>query len=327
MNTLIDSFGRAHTYLRISITDRCNLQCIYCMPSCGIKWKEHKEILTYEEIRRIATLFVNMGIKKIRLTGGEPIVRKNIEELVEKLALINGLETLAMTTNAVLLKDKVFTLKKSGLNALNISLDTLRKERFKQITKLDSLTNVLESINAAIQAGFNLLKLNVVVMKGINEDEILDFVYFLKDKPINIRFIEFMPFKGNEWEHSRFVPYLEMKKIIEEHYELIPIHNKTTNIAKDFCIEGFQGTISFITSMTESFCSTCNRIRLTADGSIKTCLFHSPEVSLRDAIRNGATDSEVTQMIQTALILKKIGHESADELIKIENQCMIQIGG
>ena len=327
ISTLKDNFGRTHTYLRISVTDRCNLRCIYCMPSEGIEWKTHHDILTYEEIRRIAKLFVGVGIKKIRITGGEPIVRKNIEELVEKLAMIPGLETLGMTTNAVLLKDKAFTLKKCGLNSLNISLDTLKKERFLEITKRDNLQNVLESIEAAILAGFNPLKLNVVVMGGINDDEILDFVYFVKDKPINVRFIEFMPFKGNMWDTAHFVSYSDMKKTISDHFELIPIYNETPSVAKDFCIEGFTGTISFITSMTESFCSTCNRIRLTADGSLKTCLFHTPEVSLRDAIRNGATDSELEFIILNVIKLKKIGHAPPDVLQKIENQCMIQIGG
>ena len=197
MNNLIDSFGRIHTYLRISITDRCNLRCTYCMPYEGIKWKEKKEILTFEEITRIAKLLVTMGVEKIRITGGEPTVRKNIEELIQKLAVIPGLKTLAMTTNGIGFKEKAFTLKDKGLNSINISLDTLKKDRFLKISKRDKLNEVLEGINAALLAGYSSVKLNVVIMAGVNDDEIIDFVKFVKDKPINVRFIEFMPFKGN----------------------------------------------------------------------------------------------------------------------------------
>ena len=326
-NTLVDSFGRKHTYLRISVTDRCNLRCTYCMPQEEIAWKEHDEILTFEEITKLAKIFVSMGIKKIRLTGGEPTIRKNIEELVKSLASIKGLETITMTTNGILLKDKAAILKKSGLNSLNISLDTLKKERFIEITKRYHFENVLLGIGAALSVGFFPLKLNVVVISGFNEDEIIDFVNFVKDKPINVRFIEFMPFKGNNWEYSQIVPYAKMRSIISNHFELVPINTEISSVAKDFCIEGFTGTISFITSMTENFCGTCNRIRLTADGSLKTCLFHIPELSLRNVMRNGATDSELKNMICNALMLKKKGHEPTLELDKIENQSMIQIGG
>ena len=326
-NILIDSFGRKHSYLRISVTDRCNLRCTYCMPQEEIIWKEHTEILTFEEITKLAKIFVSMGVKKIRLTGGEPTIRKNIEELVKNLTSIRGLEILSMTTNGILLKDKATTLKKNGLNSLNISLDTLRKERFIQITKRYHFEDVLLGIGAALSVGFFPLKLNVVVISGFNEDEIIDFVNFVKDKPINVRFIEFMPFKGNSWEYSKIFPYAKMRNIISNHFELIPINAETSSVAKDFCIEGFTGTVSFITSMTENFCGTCNRIRLTADGSFKTCLFHTPELNLRNAIRNGATDLELKNMICDALMLKKKGHEPVLELDKIENQSMIQIGG
>lgn len=327
MKQLVDSFGRVHEYLRISVTDRCNLRCIYCMPKEGIKWKERKEILTFEEIFRTSKLFVSMGIKKIRITGGEPMLRSNIESLIADLASLKGLETLAMTTNAFKLKEKALTLKMCGLNKLNISLDTLRKDRFKAITNRDNLDDVLAGINSALIAGFTPLKLNMVVMAKVNNDEIIDFIRFIKDKPINIRFIEFMPFKDNKWAVDRFVSYSKMRHIIQKHYELVPIKCQISEVAKDFCIEGFTGTVSFITSMTENFCLSCNRIRLTADGFLKTCLFHTPESSLRDAMRAGASDNELSDMIQNALTLKKKGHEPVEELVSIENQSMIQIGG
>lgn len=324
---LADKFGRIHTYLRIAVTDRCNLRCRYCMPSSGIEWKEHNEILTFEEITRLAKIFVELGIKKIRITGGEPLVRKNIEKLIEQLASLKRLETLAMTTNGVLLKDKAQILKEAGLSTLNISLDTLRQERFIQITNMDNLNNVLMGIGMALGVGFKQLKLNTVVMRGINDDEILDFVDFAKDKPINVRFIELMPFKGNNWDFSHFVPYLEIKKKIEEKFELIPIKNNQHDVAKDFCIEGFQGTVSFITSMTDSFCNSCNRVRLTANGSIKSCLFQKAEVNLRNAIQENISDTKIIDMIQHALTLKQEGHPNLEELVKLENQSMIEIGG
>lgn len=327
MENLVDSFGRVHKYLRISVTDRCNLRCVYCMPEAGIDWKERSEILTFEEIFRIAKLFVELGVNKVRITGGEPMIRKGIEDLVSRLSSLKELKTLAMTTNGIFLNQKAHALKLAGLNALNVSLDTLQKERFKLITRRDYLDDVLLGINSAIFAGFSPLKINVVVIHGMNDDEILDFVNFVKDKPINIRFIEFMPFKGNSWDYNKFVPYEKIKNLIQSCYELIPINTEVSAVGKDFCIEGFQGTISFITSMTENFCGSCNRVRLTADGIFKTCLFYPGEVSLRDAIRSGATDNVIKEMIMSTTVLKKRGHEPIDKLPQLENQSMIQIGG
>lgn len=327
MNKLVDSFGRKHSYLRISVTDRCNLRCTYCMPAGGIFWKEHSAILNYEEIRRLAKLFVELGVTKIRLTGGEPTIRKNIEDLIGKLSELAGIETLAMTTNGLFLKDKALTYKECGLNALNISLDTLKKERFIRITKRDNFESVINGILSSISAGFSQIKLNVVVMKGINDDEVLDFIDFIKDKPINIRFIELMPFKENNWDFSQFVPYSQIKETIEQKYKLISIKREASNVAKDFCIRGLLGTVSFITSMSESFCGNCNRIRLTADGKLKTCLFGNNEISLKDAMRRGATDSELTQMICDALYNKPLEHKPVEELVKEDNRRMIEIGG
>ncbi len=327
MNELTDSYGRKHSYLRISVTDRCNLRCTYCMPAGGIPWKENSEILNYEEIRRLAKLFTELGVTKIRLTGGEPTIRRNIEDLIGKLSELPGIETLAMTTNGLLLKDKALTYRECGLKALNVSLDTLKKERFIHITKRDNFEQAIDGIYSSISAGFSPLKLNVVVMKGINDDEILDFIDFVKDKPINLRFIELMPFKENNWDFSYFLPYAKIKEIIETKYKLIPIKGDASNVAKDFCIRGLLGTVSFITSMTESFCNTCNRIRLTADGKFKVCLFSNKEVDLKKAMRTGKTDLELTELILNALYNKPLEHKPMAELVREDNRRMIEIGG
>lgn len=324
---LTDRFGRRHTYLRISVTDRCNLRCTYCMPSEGIEWKPRSEILSYEEILRISRVFVGMGIRKIRLTGGEPLVRQNLEVLVEHLGLLEGLETLAMTSNGIFMKDKAKLLKDAGLHMLTLSLDTLRRDRFAQIAKRDQFDAVMAGIDASLSAGFETLKLNVVVMAGINDDEILDFIDFVKDKPINVRFIEYMPFKDNQWSTAGLMPYADMRRVIESRYELVPCRQEKSDVGKDFSIPGIQGTVSFITSMTESFCGSCNRLRLTADGSVKSCLFHPAEISLRDALRAGITDGDLSAMIHRAVMMKQEAHPPMADLVQVENRAMIQIGG
>ncbi len=327
MKKLIDRYGRIHTYLRISVTDRCNLRCTYCMPKEGIEWKEKKDILTFEEIIRLAKIFTELGIKKIRITGGEPTVRKDLENLIEGLARLPGLETLAMTSNGILLKDKVSIYRRAGLKVLNISLDTLKEKRFCEITFRDNFNDVIDGLYASISAGFNPLKVNVVVMKNFNDDEILDFVNFVKDKPINIRFIEYMPFTDNGWGVSKFVSYLEIRDKIQSKHDLIPVLNQSNNVAKDFLIPGFMGSVSFITSMSDSFCGTCNRVRITADGSLKSCLFYQPELSLRDILRSGANDEIIIEKIFSVIYEKKEGHPHMQDLKQHENQPMIQIGG
>lgn len=327
MNALTDGFGRQHTYLRISVTDRCNLRCHYCMPPEGISLRKTADLLTFEEIERIAGIFVEMGVEKIRLTGGEPLVRKNLEYLVERLARIPGLKTIAMTTNGVLLKDKVQILKEAGLKALNISLDSLRKERFKEITLRDDWDAVMAGILAAEAAGFESLKLNVVVMRERNADEINDFVNLIKDRCMNVRFIEYMPFKDNRWDSSTVVSYREVREIIESEFQLVPMENQPSDVAKDFKIKGHTGTVSFISSMTDSFCASCNRLRLSADGMIKSCLFYEPEVGLRDKLRQNCSDNELREIILYALRMKPEAHPPMEELVSMSNRAMVEIGG
>lgn len=326
-NRLMDRFGRAHTYLRISVTDRCNLRCTYCMPPEGLAWKQRDELLSYEEIMRVARVFVSMGIDKIRITGGEPMVRQNLDVLLSQLSGLDGLNTLAMTTNGMLLAPQAKQLKQAGLNAINISLDTLRPERFKQIAKRDGFHAVMAGIEAALSVGFDSLKLNVVIMAGVNEDEILDFVEFTKDKPMNVRFIEYMPFKDNAWSQAGVFPYLAMRQLIESRYALVPITPGFGAVAKDFKLPGHKGTVSFITSMTDSFCGTCNRLRLTSDGQIKSCLFQPAEVNIRDSLRSGLTDFGLETLITSAVLQKQEAHPPMEELLNLENRAMIEIGG
>ncbi|MBX9949817.1 MAG: GTP 3',8-cyclase MoaA [Candidatus Obscuribacterales bacterium] len=331
-NALIDNFQRVHTYLRISVTDRCNLRCAYCMPAEGIVYRQKKELLTFEEIERVASIMVRLGVTKIRLTGGEPMVRRDIEKLVYKLAGIEGLKTLAMTTNATLLGEKAGVLKKNGIKALNISLDTLRRERFLQVTRRDQFDQVWQGIQSALAQDFEELKLNSVVMSGFNDDELLDFAEFAFNNKINVRFIEFMPFKDNEWNIEKVVTYKEMIATLESCYKLTPISADPSAVGKDFSLadkngKPGKGTVSFITSMSDSFCSTCNRLRITADGSVKSCLFYPAEINLRDRMRDGATDAEVEEMIRYSLSLKPEAHAPAEELSQSENRTMIEIGG
>uniref|UniRef100_A0A7C9A2Y1 GTP 3',8-cyclase n=1 Tax=Opuntia streptacantha TaxID=393608 RepID=A0A7C9A2Y1_OPUST len=275
---LVDSFGRLHTYLRISLTERCNLRCQYCMPSDGVELTPGPELLSKDEIVRLANLFVSCGVNKIRLTGGEPTIRKDIEEICLQLSGLKGLKTLAMTTNGITLARKLPKLRECGLTSVNISLDTLVPAKFEFMTRRKGHEKVIESINAAVDLGYNPVKVNCVVMRGFNEDEICNFVELTRDKPINIRFIEFMPFDGNVWNVKKLVSYSEMlERVVKRFPGLKRLKDNPTDTAKNFQIEGHHGSVSFITSMTEHFCAGCNRLRLLADGNLKVCLFGSSE--------------------------------------------------
>lgn len=232
-----------------------------------------------------------------------------------------------MTTNAVLLAERAAAIKAAGLKAINISLDSLCAEKFAEITKRDDWDKVMAGIKAAWNCRFDSIKINCVVMSGFNDNEILDFVDFVKDTAMNIRFIEYMPFPDNNWCKGSLIPYSMMKQRIESRFRLVPLEAEHGAVAKDYAIDGHTGTISFITSMSESFCSTCNRLRLTADGHVKSCLFYAPEVSLRDAIRSGASDDQLRKLIQAAVWQKPEAHPPAEELVRMSNRAMVEIGG
>lgn len=325
---LIDSFGRMHTYLRISLTERCNLRCHYCMPPEGVDLTPKPQLLSLNEILRLAYLFVTSGVDKIRLTGGEPTVRKDIEEACFHLSKLKGLKTLAMTTNGLTLARKLPKLKESGLTSVNISLDTLVPAKFEFLTRRKGHEKVMESINAAIEVGYNPVKVNCVVMRGFNDDEICDFVELTRDRPINIRFIEFMPFDGNVWNVKKLVPYAEMlDTVVKKFPDLRRMQDHPTETAKNFKIDGHHGNVSFITSMTEHFCAGCIRLRLLADGNFKVCLFGPSEVSLRDPLRQNASDDELREIIGAAVKRKKAAHAGMFDIAKTANRPMIHIGG
>lgn len=324
---LTDRFGRRHNYLRISITDRCNLRCLYCMPADGLVWRERAEILSFEEIERLAKNFVRHGVDKIRLTGGEPTMRRNLHDLIRRLRALPGLKTLLMSTNGVLLAKNAASYRAAGLDGLNISLDTLRPDRFEKMTLRDNHADVLAGIHATLAAGFSSVKINVVVMKGLNEDELLAFAAFAAKHPLEVRFIEFMPFDRNDWSASRIVSYAEMRQRIETEFSLTPLGADAHAVAKEFSIAGGVGRLGFVTSMTENFCSSCNRLRLTADGKMKNCLFSTTETDLREPLRARATDAELAAIIHQCVLGKWVGHPPMEELVELNNRSMIQIGG
>jgi cyclic pyranopterin phosphate synthase len=329
MSMLTDSFGRLHTYLRVSVTDRCNLRCRYCQPE-GFVWKNRAEILSYGEIHRLVRLLAGMGIRKVRLTGGEPTIRQEIEHLVALLAGTPGIETLGLTTNGVLLREKAARLRAAGLtaSALNVSLDTLRRDRFLEITGEDRLGAVLDGIEAALEAGFAPVKVNVVVMGGVNDDEVCDFVALARTRPIHVRFIEHMPFRGNAWNAKGFVSQEAMRRRIEQRYPLLPADGiDPAAAAAEFRSPDLVGRIGFISPISAHFCGHCTRLRLTADGALRSCLFAREETSLRDLLRGGATDEALAQAVRATVQKKAWCHPPEADLAEAAGRSMIQIGG
>lgn len=290
--------------------------------------KPRAHMLTFEEIERLARYFAARGVTKIRLTGGEPLVRKDAVELVEMLARVDGIQTLAITTNGLLLKDRLPRLKEAGLTHINLSLDTLRPERFRTITRRKGLETVLEAIDASLAHGYAGTRVNCVVLRGQNEDEILDFARMSLDRPLGIRFIEYMPFSGNGWNQGELVPYAQMLETVRTRWPgLAPEPAGPNDVSTDYRIPGAAGTVGFISSMTDKFCGSCNRIRLTADGRLRTCLFGQDGISLRDAIRDGATDAELDRMVGPALQNKKAAHAGMTAIASQPDRPMILIGG
>jgi len=299
------------------------------MPAEGLKWKKPEHLLNIDEIVRVARVMADMGVRKIRLTGGEPTTRGDLAELVSRLIEIQGINTVSLTSNGVLFAKYAQALKQAGLTGVNISLDSLNRETFRKIARRDALNQVLESIEASLQNNFEPVKINMVVMAGVNEHEMLDFVELARSKPVNVRFIEYMPFKGNQWDPTGVVSYAVMRERIEERYDLhaMPETFITNRVAEDFVIPGFRGKISFIASMSRSFCATCSRLRLTADGALKACLFFPAQAQLRDLLRMGATDAQIKDVISQSILAKPEGHPDPTELIALNDLSMIEIGG
>ena len=336
MTGLSDSFQRPVNYLRISVTDRCNLRCVYCMPEEGVPLLSHEDILSYEEVSIVARAASELGISKVRLTGGEPLVRMGLATLVTMLAGIEGIDDISLTTNGVLLERYADDLKSAGLKRVNISLDSLRSDRFKKITRLGKLDDVLRGIEAARRAGLNPVKINMVVIRDTNDDEIVDFARLTIDGEWHIRFIEYMPFSGNGREDRSMVSVPEIKQrietlgVLEPEIRIVDNEQEASSFngggpAKYFRLPGAKGTIGFISPVSEHFCKVCNRLRLTADGKLRPCLFSDEEIDLREPLRSGATPDDVKLLIRKAASCKPEGHRLKAGLTC--DRFMAQIGG
>lgn len=325
---LIDGFNRIHNYLRISLTDNCNLRCFYCMPEEDYEFTPHSRLMQPSEIESLAKIFVENGVNKIRLTGGEPLVRKDAADIILRLSKLPV--SLTMTTNATRLHDFAEVLKEAKIKSLNISLDTLDADKFQIITRRDGFQKVIDNIHLMISKNIHV-KVNVVIMKGLNDHEINNFIEWTKDLAVHVRFIEFMPFEGNRWTSNQVFTMDEMLQLIGQKYSPIRLQDDIHDTAKKFAIEGHQGTFAIISTMSAPFCSTCNRMRLTADGKMKNCLFSQKETDLLTALRNG---EDVLPLIQESITskAKELGGQFTKDFEKIQtedlqNRSMISIGG
>lgn len=319
---------RTIDYIRISVTDRCNLRCVYCMPENGVDLLKHQDMMTFEEIYNLVNALVPLGIKKIRLTGGEPLVRKGIENLISMLRSIPEIEDITLTTNGILLEEMAEGLKKAGLTRINVSLDSLDENRFNQVTRWGSLDKVLKGIDKAIEIGLKPVKINVVAIKGFNDDEFINFIDYAFKKEVQVRFIELMPI--GESDHDAFLkhyPISEIKELIETKYELVATSEiKTNGPAENYKIIGGIGSVGFIGALSHKFCSTCNRLRLTADGKIRPCLYMDLEYDVLKLIRSGASDDELRNFISEIILGKPEGH-NMEEGWGNQRRRMSQIGG
>jgi len=308
--TLTDSFGRVARKLRISVTDRCNFRCQFCMPQTPI-WLPRSDILTYEEIHRVVSLLVKMGVERIRLSGGEPLMRQDVEKLVEKLSAVRGIRSVTMTTNGYFLPEKVAALKSAGLSGLTVSLHSLKPERFKEISGGGPYERVVAGIKAAKESGFKPLKLNAVVIRGCNEDEIVDLASLAVSGDVTMRFIEYMPFDGQRlWGMEKVVSGDEILRKIRDRYSLIPLLHENGSTAKNYKFADGAGQIGIITSITEPFCSDCDRIRISADGKIVPCLFDNTGYDLRPLLRGDASDQDLRDFMRNAVERKAPGVET-----------------
>jgi len=325
---LVDRFGRQITYLRVSVTDRCNLRCLYCMPEEGVALQPHEAILRYEEIARLVSVAARLGVSKVRITGGEPLVRPGVVELVRRLASIPGISDLAMTTNGVLLAQNARDLAEAGLQRVNVSLDTLRPDRFARLARRDHLAQVLAGLDAAEQAGLTPVKVNTVVIRGLNDDEVVSFARLTLARGWHVRYIEVMPLgEGEHWSEGGFVSALEIKERVEEQLgPLAALPHRSGSPARDWRLPGATGTLGFITPVTEHFCGECNRLRLTADGRLISCLLRGGEVDVRQALRDNADDEVLQNILRDSVSLKPSGHH-LEECRPTVSRGMSGIGG
>lgn len=325
---IVDGFNRVHDYLRISLTDNCNLRCFYCMPEEEYEFTPASKLMQAEEIETIAKIFVANGVNKIRLTGGEPLVRKDAADIIRRLGALGV--RLTLTTNGTRLHDYMDVIKAAGITSLNISLDTLDKDRFMLMTRRDQYDRVRSNIALAIREDLHV-KVNVVAMKGLNDGEIVDFIRWTKDEPIHVRFIEFMPFSGNKWNSERVMTWQQILEVATNAFDVLPLEREKHETAKKYIVPGHKGTFAIISTMSAPFCSDCNRMRLTADGKMKNCLFSTSETDLLSPLRQCM---DIVPLIYQSIRDKKKalgGQFTTDmekiETSKLENRSMITIGG
>lgn len=333
---LIDSFGRLHNNLRISVTDRCNIRCFYCMPAEDVQFMDKSELLTFDEIERFVRVAVPLGVNKLRLTGGEPLVRRELYKLVQKLAAVPGIKDIGLTTNGILLAEQAEGLYAAGLRRINISLDALTPEKFKQFTRRDGFEHVIEGIQAAKRAGFDPVKINAVSVRNLTEDQIVPFGHFARETGVEVRFIEYMPLDADSaWERDKVLFAQEIIDVLSSSImPLVPIPAHESSAATgqggpatDFVFEDGVGRIGFIASISQPFCMSCNRIRITADGKLRNCLFSLDETDVRSLIRGDATDAQIAAAIQASVRAKKEGHEINTARFIQPARPMYSIGG
>ncbi len=325
---IIDGFNRVHNYLRISLTDNCNLRCFYCMPEEDYEFTPPTGLMQPDEIESIAKIFIAQGVNKIRLTGGEPLVRKDVANIIMRLSKLPV--QLTITTNGTRLHEFADLLENAGIHSLNISLDTLNKEKFSLMTKRDQFERVYGNIQLMILRGFHV-KINMVVIKNLNHDEIIDFVRWTRNEPVHVRFIEFMPFTGNRWESHKVFTWQQILEMISSEFDILPLEKEKHETAKKYIIPGHRGTFSVISTMSAPFCSDCNRMRLTANGKMKNCLFSQSETDLLTPFRN---KEDIIPLIYQSILDKKkaLGGQFTTDLENIHteniiNRSMITIGG
>jgi cyclic pyranopterin phosphate synthase len=327
---LIDSFGRVHTNLRVSVTDRCNIRCFYCMSDEHVEFKPREEILTYEEIERFVGVVARMGVNKVRLTGGEPLVRSELAGLVERLAAISAIDDLALTTNAILLDEQAAALKAAGLRRVNISLDALSEATFRRIARRDGLDRVLAGIAAAQRVGFEKIRLNAVAIRGLTETEVVPLAKFARQRGLELRFIEYMPLDADgAWQTTQVLTGDEIRRLIAaEVGELLPADRPDpSQPATDFVYMDGGGLVGFINPVSQPFCGDCNRLRLTADGKVRNCLFSLVEWDARSILRKGGSDAELAELVRDCVAAKKPGHGIDNEDFIRPARAMYQIGG
>ena len=326
---LVDTYGRSHNNLRISVTDRCNIRCYYCMPETGVKFGRREEILTFEEIERLARIAVGLGVDKFRITGGEPLLRRDLPRLIVQLCSIRGLRDIALTTNGVLLAEQAASLYAAGLHRLNVHLDTLDRDRFQRITRRDELELVMAGIEEAQRVGFQI-KINAVALKGVTEDDVVPLCRFGRERGIEIRFIEFMPLDAQGiWDRTQVLTADEMIRTLEQEIgplEAVPDADPRAPATEYRFVDGV-GTVGFIASVSRPFCLNCNRLRLTADGKLRYCLFAIDETDIRPLLRAGGTDDEIAEAFRSTVREKWIGHEINQARFVPPPRPMYSIGG